>query len=372
MYSELEKYVEEIYTCNRSHCGFCQEGCQAYKILGFEQYSSRGRMLVTRCLIEGKAKIDESIVDLTFNCFLCGFCNAKCALYPTDIFIALRREIKIKGLTPKPIIQVINNISSTGNPYAFPREDRWSWLSKHNTQHSETLYFPGCVYSYLYPKNTEIIFQLLRKSGFEASYIPEIDFCCGYPTLLAGDYETFQQIATRNYEEWKKRGIKKIITPCPGCYKALGEYYPEFIEEFDIEIQHVILGIYEAFEKGKIILEKKYTTITYHDPCDLTRFMRVIEEPRKLIEAISRDIIEPDYTKYYAKCCGGGGLVVISNSKLSLKANIERAKELSLTKADIITTACPTCLRSLSKGLKKIKAKTKIRDLEEILYHSIK
>ena len=368
MYSVLEKYKDELYTCNRSHCGFCQEGCQAYKIMGFEQYSSRGRMLISRSLIENRAQIDESVVDSAFNCFLCGFCNAKCALYPTDIFMALRREIKIRGLTPEPILHVIKNISTAGNPYAFSKEDRWSWFSKYSNQHSEILYFPGCVYSYLYPKNTETIFKLLKKSGFDISYSPEIDFCCGYPTYLAGDYETFQRIATENFKKWKNKGIKKIYTPCPGCYKAIGEIYPEFVDNFDIEAQHVVLGLFEAYESGKIVFNKKYTSVTYHDPCDLTRFMKVVEEPRKLIEAVSNDLIETTYNKFFAKCCGGGGLVLVNNPKLSLKASIERVKEMSLTGADYITTACPTCYRTLNKGLKKAKIKMKLLDLEEMLF----
>ena len=372
MYEELIKYRDKLYTCNRSHCGFCQEGCLPYKLLGYEQYSSRGRMILSRVLIERNIKIDENIVDIVFNCFLCGFCNAKCALYPTDIFTALRREINKAGLTPRPLIEVANNIVSSGNPYAFSREDRYKWTKDIQiTTKSQSIYFPGCVYPYLQAKQTKTIYSLLAKTGIEISYIPEIDNCCGYPVYLTGDMEKFEAIAKKNYENWKRQGIKKIYTPCPGCYKTLAEIYPEFIENYDIEVYHAVLAIHDAYENGKIRLQKKYQTITYHDPCDLTRFMRVIEEPRKLIEAISNEFIELDYHGYFAKCCGGGGLVVAYNPQLHLQASIHRAKEIESVGAEIVTTFCPTCLRTLRKGLKRIKAKTKLIDLGQLIFSSM-
>ncbi len=372
MYEELRKFERELYTCNRSHCGFCQEGCWPYKILGFEQFSSRGRMLVSRAMLEGKAKMDESVVESVFSCFLCGFCNAKCALYPTDIFTALRIEINKAGMTPRPLLEISSNISNKGNPYAFPKEDRYSWTKEAQIiGKASSIYFPGCVYSYLQPQQTLRVYQLLSKVGMEVSYIPEIDFCCGYPVYLTGDMEKFGEIARQNYEAWKKHGIKKIYTPCPGCYKTLGEIYPEFIDGYDIEVYHVILAIYDAYENGKISLQKKFGTITYHDPCDLTRFMRVVEEPRKIIEAISKELVELDYHGYFAKCCGGGGLVVAYNPRLSMEASIRRAKEIDAAGADIVTTFCPTCYRTLRKGLKRARSKTNLKDLGELIYSSL-
>ncbi len=367
----LKDYRDEIYTCNRSHCGYCQEGCPSYRILGFEQYSSRGKMLTARVFLEKKIDLNESVVDAVFNCFLCGFCDAKCALYPTNIFSSFRREIFLANKTPKPLMRVIDSVSRYGNPHGF-EEERYLWAKGLDVgSGSNRIFFPGCIYSYFYPKYTQTTYHLLRRIGTGISYIPEIDGCCGYPIFLTGNWEMFEEIARKNYKRWRDRGVKKIITPCPGCFAALSELYPQFVEEFDIEIKHAVIEVFEAYDNGRIKLGKVYGTVTYHDPCDLSRKFGFVEEPRKLIEAIAEDIVEPRYTKYFAKCCGGGGLVSAYNPKLHIRASMDRARELVETQAEIITTACPTCIRTLNKGLKKIKAKKELIDLNIMLNRAL-
>ena len=364
----LEKYRDEIYTCNRSHCGYCQEGCPSYRILGFEQYSSRGKMITARVLLEGKIGLDNSVVDAVFNCFLCGFCDAKCALFPTNIFISLRREIFLAKKTPDPLLRVVESVLNFGNPQQFKREERSQWAKNIAMGgRNNVLFFPGCIYSYFYPKRTQRIYQLLEKSALAVTYLPEIDTCCGYPVFLTGDWDSFERIARANFEAWKKSGVKKIVTPCPGCYASIGELYPKFIDDFDIEVSHVAMEIYDAYDNGKLRLRKVYETLTYHDPCDLSRKFGFVEEPRKILEAIAEEIVEPRYHGFFARCCGGGGLVSAYNPKLHIRASIERAKELVETQAQIITTACPTCIRTIYKGLKRIKARMEIRGFEELV-----
>jgi len=48
----LEDYAEDIYTCNRTRCGFCREQCPVYHVMAYETYSCRGKMLVGRGLME--------------------------------------------------------------------------------------------------------------------------------------------------------------------------------------------------------------------------------------------------------------------------------------------------------------------------------
>ncbi len=370
--ARLSKYRDEIYTCNRSHCGYCQEGCPSYRILGFEQYSSRGKMITARVFLEGKIGLDENVIDAVFNCFLCGFCDAKCALFPTNVFTALRREIFLAKKTPESLMMIIDSVSRFGNPQRFKREERSLWVGSLNIrQKSDTLFFPGCIYSYFYPKYTQRIYQLLDRIGVSASYIPDIDYCCGYPVFLTGNWEAFEEIARANFKTWKEKGIRKMVTPCPGCFTAFSELYPKFIDDFNIEVSHVAMEIFDAYDNGKVRFDRIYETVTYHDPCDLSRRFGLVEEPRKLLEAVAESIIEPRYHGFFARCCGGGGLVSAYNPQLYTRASMERAKELVETQAQIITTACPTCIRTIHRGLRKIKARVELVDLSSLLIRAI-
>ncbi len=326
-------------------------------------------MILSRAALEGRISY-EDLTDTAYSCMLCGFCNAKCALYPVDVFIALRCEIWRRGLAPEGIMRVVSNIVEHDNPYGFRRDERGSWANS-VTGKGSALFFPGCVYAFLYPKILRSSYELLRRIGVDVAYIPEADHCCGYPAYIAGDFETFQKIAHRNYRVWKSLGIKSIYTPCPGCYKTLSKHYPEFVDAFDIDVRHVMLSIHEAYDSGRVSFERKYGVVTYHDPCELTRYMHVVEEPRKLIEAISSDFVEMEYHGYFSRCCGGGGLVSAYKPSLYLAASTRRVAEAVATGAEILTTYCPTCDRTLQKGIKKAKAKITLMDLGELLLRAL-
>ena len=131
------------------------------------------------------------------------------------------------------------------------------------------------------------------------------------------------------------------------------------------------MEIFDAYDNGKVRFDRIYETVTYHDPCDLSRRFGLVEEPRKLLEAVAESIIEPRYHGFFARCCGGGGLVSAYNPQLYTRASMERAKELVETQAQIITTACPTCIRTIHRGLRKIKARVELVDLSSLLIRAI-
>ncbi len=49
----------------------------------------------------------------------------------------------------------------------------------------------------------------------------------------------------------------------------------------------------------------------YHDPCQLSRYLQIIEEPREIIKSIDGvELVEldPEQCGKWSTCCGGGGL----------------------------------------------------------------
>ena len=41
-YPSLQPYVDQIYTCNRTRCGFCSVECPVFRVKRTESYASRG------------------------------------------------------------------------------------------------------------------------------------------------------------------------------------------------------------------------------------------------------------------------------------------------------------------------------------------
>ena len=86
----LEQCAEDIYTCNRSRCGFCIADCPVYRVKGFEDYTSRGKMMIARGLLEGVVDPSPEMQGILEGCLLCGYCQARCALSNLEIFTLLR------------------------------------------------------------------------------------------------------------------------------------------------------------------------------------------------------------------------------------------------------------------------------------------
>ena len=83
---------------------------------------------------------------------------------------------------------------------------------------NNTLYFSGCVTYFRFPENFELYKKIFNKLkiGFE---VIDKKICCGLPALEAGYDQIARKLARRNFEIFKEKEIKSIITSCPVCYK---------------------------------------------------------------------------------------------------------------------------------------------------------
>lgn len=110
--------------------------------------------------------------------------------------------------------------------------------------------------------------------------------------------------------------------------------------------------------------------ITYHDPCQLSRYLNITKEPREVISRIEGlELREPEATQkgVWSTCCGGGGGMEVCFPELSERLAVKRVEELRATGAPVIATNCPACVMQLLKGVNKLKADIKVVDLTEIL-----
>jgi Fe-S oxidoreductase len=110
--------------------------------------------------------------------------------------------------------------------------------------------------------------------------------------------------------------------------------------------------------------------VTYHDPCQLVRYLRLVDEPRRILNTIEGiELVEPTWTKgEWATCCGGGGGFETVFPELSQVLAVNRTKELLETKPDIIVTHCPGCMMQLKDGLHQLKVESvEVLDLAEVI-----
>jgi len=212
--------------------------------------------------------------------------------------------------------------------------------------------------------------SLLRKLGVDVGYLHEEEPCCGSPIYYAGFEDDYAEHATKNYEIFKSFGVKRLIGLVPACTAALKNVYPRYIKGYDLEVQHLLELVGKKLKETGIRPKlKEKVTVTYHDPCQLSRYLELTHEPREIIRSIEgMEFVEPDPEQCgkWSTCCGGGGLEA-THPELSERIAVRRAEELLETGASVILSNCPACDLQLTRVTKKLGASVKVIDLVRFL-----
>jgi len=195
----------------------------------------------------------------------------------------------------------------------------------------KTLYYPGCLTKGVLKEQLGNYKEIFNRLGIDFVMLPDGEVCCGLPVLNAGYRKDARKLAKKNFDLFKKNGIKKIITNCPSCYHTFKKIYPELVKEWDFEIEHATVSILNALKKKGIKwggLNEERELVVYHDPCHLGRYSGIYEEPREVIERLGGKIFEFELNRNDAICCGAGGGMRANFPNIAKVAAMKRIKEL--------------------------------------------
>lgn len=215
--------------------------------------------------------------------------------------------------------------------------------------------------------------KVLSRLGLKFGYLAEDEPCCGGPLHYMGLHSQFTQQTQKAHDRFKSKGVKRIISLVPSCTYTLRQLMANNVEHYDLEVKHFVEVVAENLSSLTLRFPRE-VKVTYHDPCQLVRYLKLIEEPRRILRAIKGvELVEPEWTKgEYATCCGGGGGFEAVFPELSQILAVNRAKELLGTGAEIIVTPCPGCIMQLKDGLKELKtSNVAVLDLTQIVAMSM-
>jgi Fe-S oxidoreductase len=323
-----------------------------------------------------------------------------------------------KELVPSGLMYMADNITSKHNILGAPRGVGAKWAKSLNlARDTETVFFAGCGYQYT--SELESLMSLLRKmdksaigaelparlAGFQKKlgidaagmvrrvlargadagdqplrdavkvlnglgirfgYLGEEEPCCGGILHYIGLEKEFAENARRVHESLESLGVKQIITIVPSCTYTLKSLIPNYADGYSPQVRHFSEIVAEKIPSLKLRFPRE-VRVTYHDPCQLARFLGLTEEPRRILRAIA--LVETEWTKEeWATCCGGGGGFEAVFPEMSHILAVNRAKELLETGAEIIITHCPGCIMQLKSGLKELKrGDVEVFDLAQIV-----
>jgi len=332
---------------------------------------------------------------------------------------------KSKVTIPPGLLYIADNIKIKQNILGTSSELRAEWAKNLNLpEQSETIFFAGCGYQYtaglesltslirkmdksplgselpmtlagiqrksgldiasFYNKLTvknihaegEVLIdavKVLRNLGIDFGYLGDEEPCCGSLLHYAGMKQDFIDNSHKLYDKFKSLGVKRIISIVPSCTHTLKNLITQHTRSSKIEVLHFSEAVLNNMQSITLQFPRK-VKVTYHDPCQLSRYLQLIDEPRRIIKAIKNvEFIETNWTnREWSTCCGGGAGFEAVFPELSEILAVNRAKELCDTGAEIIVTNCPGCLMQIKNGLKKLKNDTvKVLDLAQLISMSM-
>jgi len=332
-YPALQPYVDEIYTCNRTRCGFCSVECPVFRVKHMETYASRGRMLAIRGLLEGVLEPSAELQEVLDSCLMCGYCQARCALNNMDIFGAARQELRARGFASAKHEKTAARIVEEGTMFARPTPYR---------RLGTTPLYLGCAYQSK-PHEVKKIVSVLEKVGIDPLISDEV--CCSYITGAVGFADEFERAQARFRQVYGPHLESEILTVCPTCTATLHD-------EYGLQTKHALVAVAERLQE--MDLRPLDMKVTYHDPCHLGRMLGVIEEPRQILRALGVELVEMVHHGTFSTCCGGGGGLLDVDRNLAVEVSKNRVRDAVAVGVETIVTACPTCQPTLLRGAGRV------------------
>ncbi len=355
-------------------CGSCVKLCPIFDAAGEEQFSPRGKIYIMQMMdqIQKDEEMGKEFRRLLFQCTLCGRCEETCSSGVDLLKIWHQQRGKAIETAPEEFTyleSLKDALINVKNIYGLNPEDRAIyWLDEleddiptlvdriyEKGKTADIMIFLGCLMSF---RGSQIdvlraLFQTLEKLKVDYMVMGSEEFCCGHPLYLSGNEKGADELRRHNKKVIEDAKAKYVITCCPGCLIQLRNYHNlEGVEA----LHHT-----QFFDRilSNIPKYNQKEQLSYHDPCELHRILGIKKEPRSLLSKLG-----VEYQEMSLSCCGGGGLLRMTDPNLSDKIIELRAAREDVQNTTVLT-ACPSCREQL------LSVNLKTKDIVEILSDSL-
>lgn len=391
LYEDLKTHVDDLQKCMK--CGSCQAVCPIYAVTLAESDAARGKVQLSRALLEGKLQPTAHLSALAQRCLLCMACIDACpsgVATCTDIIglraaaakgggLPVAKKLAMSGFAHKPLLETGLGIAGKFQSVVFkhdksgyrprfplgldsrriyPAIPSRTFLSTTpdivRQPHAElkVAFFAGCMSNYIYTGVGPAVLKLLAARRADV-VIPKNQHCCGFPVLALGDPGTAREMARSHVELFDSLGIDYLVTVCGTCGESFINHYPELLHEDPVLFAKACALAGKVRDISTLLAElpapREMTSlparVTYHQACHLGRGMRVGSAPTDLIRAVPGidfvGLADP------GRCCGGAGSFQLFYPDLSREIANPKLKDIRETGAQVLVTGCGACRNQL-------------------------
>ncbi len=401
-YIEKLRHIYDTYTSTKFfsmlnaciNCGACANACHYYCSEQKPEHIPANRIKVLAKVIKeyfnplkstfGLSGSKDPMTNPKFdalyqaafeNCTLCGNCALTCpmGINTGEIMYVARALLFGLGKLPSGLVGPVNTTLETGNYLGLAKEDfidTIEWIAEEmeddmgegftlpiDKKNAEILYIPHPLTLRDLPFLLMDELKILALAN-ENYTLSTHGFDVANYAFYQGSRENASQVASNPLEARRIINAKAIaLAPCGHGYRVLKHEMEKIRgKRFDFKIYTLVELIDQYVQSGRIKLEKDLFTgpVTYHDPCNIGRRGGVIEEPRRVIRALTSDFVEMTPTGVHNYCCGGGGGLASTGDLGHIRQRMGKIKadQIRKTGAKTVITGCFNC-------------KNQIRDISE-------
>jgi len=390
-----EHLVSYLEACVR--CGMCAEACHFYQASGDPRHTPAYKLKpIAKVYRQQKwplkwlglaPKVTEDDLkeweELLFDtCTMCARCTTVC---PMGIDIAsivghARQAFSAAGLGPSDLRAAAENARDHGSPLGLTPEkfaDRLEWLAdEHDVDIAvdkpkadilltvssiEMMKFPESVVAMAKILNHAKVSWTLSTKGYESTNF-------GY---LSGKGDIAKLMVQRITDAAEALGAKTVIVPeCGHAFGVLRWAGANILgRTLPYEVVHISEFMAQLKRDGKLKLKPMADSITYHDPCQISRRGGATADARYLLEDFATDFREMTPTGNLNWCCGGGGGVQAIERAAELRHKVFRIKidQVEKTGAKSMISSCSNCRLTMTESKEALKWDGGLGSLVEIV-----
>ena len=356
MLNDLTKLTQnqalDIFSC--VECGRCTDVCPANRGGGILDPKNHFILDLREPLLKDKdvAVLDKINVEAGWECTTCQACTEVCPVgNHVEKSDEIRRlEVLVEGRVPQEYQKLFTNLQETGNTEGASGSALADSLPVF-TSDKEYVLWLGCFARHgLDPdfnRSVENFTKILDTAGVSYGVL-EQEHCSGDPVNRLGDKLTYTMLREHNMEQLAK--AKKVVTLCPHCAVNLGKEYEKY-DKVNYTVEHHTQVVGRLIEEGKIKVQMGDNgKVTYHDPCNLSRMLDIVDEPRTAIQSATSEFQEMKESGRETLCCGAGGALWWKKETQG-RTHLVRAEQVIESEVDTVVTGCNFCYGMMKQGL---------------------
>ena len=376
-------------------CGNCATVCHFYEVTNDPKYTPAYKLFPMAKAHRkslwpwkwlGGPRITEADLqeweELLFDsCTMCGRCTQVCpmGIDIASIVAASRQAFAAAGRGPEDFMQAAENVREKGSPLGVTPavfDGRVEWLEDDyevdlplDKDKAEVLLTVSSIELMKYPKSIVAMARLMNQAGVDWTFSTK-----GYEAtnfgFLAGKPDIAKLAIDRLVDTAEAIGAKTLVIPeCGHAYGVLRWSGANILgRPLPFQVLHITEFLSQLKQQGKLKFKPMEGSITYHEPCQISRRGGATQAARHLLED-AVDFREMTPTGDYNWCCGGGGDVQAMERAADLRHKVFqiKMKQVEDTGADMMISACANCRLTMDGSKNYWKWDRELESLVELL-----